>query len=137
MSLIVGVDDFGKVITEKLNFIDKTLFIKEVLDNKDIEASVIVRPRRFGKTFNMSMLHHFLAAEVNMLKTQGIFDGLHIAKQGDGYMQHQGKYPVIFITFKSIKDSKLTDAYDKLWILIAEACREHRYLMTSTKLHAD
>lgn len=57
MSLIIGIDDFGKVITEKLDFIDKSLFIKEVLDNKNIEASVILRPRRFGKTFNMSMLH--------------------------------------------------------------------------------
>lgn len=52
-------------------------------------------------------------------------------------MQHQGKYPVIFISFKSIKDQKIEDIYDKLWILISEVYREHRYLMTSEKLHAD
>lgn len=91
MSLIVGIDDFGKVIEKKLGFIDKRLFIKEIFDNERVDVPVIVRPRRFGKTLNMSMLRHFLAAEVNGLKTQGIFDNLKIAQTGDAYMQHQGK----------------------------------------------
>src|ERR1700675_2941065 len=102
MGLIIGEDDFGEVISEKLNFIDKSLFIKEIFDNKEIKVPIIVRPRRFGKTLNMSMLHHFLAAEVNGLKTQGMFDDLKIAQQGYEYMQHQGKYPVVFISFKEI-----------------------------------
>src|SRR5271168_1461604 len=109
MSLIVGFDDFGKVVTEQLGFIDKSLFIKEIFDNSRIEVSVIVRPRRFGKTLNMSMLRRFLASEVNSLKTQGIFDNLKIAQQGDAYMQHQGKYPVIFISFKSLKEPRFED----------------------------
>ena len=137
MGLIVGLADFGEAVSSQLNFVDKSLFIKELFDNEQIHVPVIVRPRRFGKTFNMSMLHHFLGAEVNRLKTAGMFDNLNIAKAGDGYMQHQGKYPVIFVSFKSAKERKFTDAYDKLWALISDTYREHRYLMTSTKLHAD
>lgn len=76
MSLIVGFDDFGAVIQNTLGFIDKSLFIKEIFDNQNIGVQVIVRPRRFGKTLNLSMLRHFLAAEVNGLKTQGMFDDL-------------------------------------------------------------
>src|SRR5271156_3460265 len=90
MDLIIGLDDFGEAVSSQLNFIDKSLFIKEIFDNRATHVPVIVRPRRFGKTFNMSMLHYFLAAEVNMLKTEGMFDNLKIAQQGDSYMQHQG-----------------------------------------------
>jgi len=55
----VGFDDFGKVRVNGLNFVDKTLFIKEVLDNKGTEVSVITRPRRFGKLLILSTLHYF------------------------------------------------------------------------------
>lgn len=137
MSLIIGVDDFGKIITRNLGFIDKSLFIKEIMDNDGVEVSVIIRPRRFGKTLNMSMLRHFLAPTVNMLKTEGMFDHLKIAKQGNHYMQHQGKYPVIFISFKNVKDGNFSNAYEQLQILISEIYREHRYLMTSDKLYPE
>ena len=79
MQLQVGTGDFGKVRTNNITFIDKTLFIKEVIDNVGIEVSLITRPRRFGKTFNLSTLHHFLAKEVNGTQTQGLFDGLKIS----------------------------------------------------------
>jgi hypothetical protein len=137
MNFIIGVDDFGEVITEKFNFVDKSLFIKEVMDNSSTKATVITRPRRFGKTLNLSMLHHFLAPEVNQLQTKRMFDGLKIAKEGSAYMDQQGQYPVIFISFKSVHDSKFTDAYGQLRTLIQETYREHRYLVTSPKLHAD
>ena len=68
------------------------------------KVAVITRPRRFGKTLNLSMLHYFLAPEVNGQSTQGLFEGLKIAALGDEYMRHQGQYPVIFITFKDVKD---------------------------------
>jgi len=135
MSLIVGVDDFGKIIEKKLGFIDKSLFIKEIFDNEQIDVPVIVRPRRFGKTLNMSMLRHFLAAEVNGLKTQGIFDNLKIAQQGDDYMQHQGKYPVIFISFKTIKASHFDKVYPALANLISQTYSNHYELLSSDALH--
>lgn len=62
--LPVGFDDFGKIIEKKLNFVDKSLFIKELFDDINTEVIVITRPRRFGKTFNLSMLHYFLARKV-------------------------------------------------------------------------
>jgi hypothetical protein len=137
MGLIVGLDNFGEAIRQKLGFIDKSLFIKEILDNDEITASVIIRPRRFGKTFNLSMLHHFLSPEVYRLKTQGIFDDLKIAQAGDSYMQHQGKYPVIAMTFKSIKHARYEDAYISLASVIQTAYAEHRYLLSDNVLSDD
>jgi hypothetical protein len=100
MQIQVGTGDFGKVRNKNLKFIDKTLFIKEVIDNDGVEVTLITRSRRFGKTFNLSTLYHFLAKEVNSTKTQGLFDGLKISTVDNGhYMQYQGKYPVISISF--------------------------------------
>lgn len=134
MSLILGLDDFGEAVQSRLNFIDKSLFIKEIFDRRSTHVPVIIRPRRFGKTFNLSMLHHFLAAEVNGLKTANLFSNLKISEAGDDYMREQGQYPVISITFKSLKDKNFVDAYEQLCFLIAEIYREHRYLLNSDKL---
>ena len=134
MGLIVGFDDFGAVIERKLGFIDKTLFIKEIFDNEGASVSVIVRPRRFGKTLNMSMLHHFLAPEVNGLKTQTLFHGLKIAEEAGDYMRHQGQYPVVFISFKGVKHSDYVKAYGGIVTLMSQTYAEHRELLTSPKL---
>lgn len=134
MPLIVGQDNFGSAIQKRQHFIDKSLWIKSVFDHNETEVDIIVRPRRFGKTFNMSMLHHFLAAEAYGFKTEGIFDGLKIAQCGDQYMQHQGKYPVIFITFKDVKSKTYEEAYPALRALMARTYDQHAYLLTSSKL---
>jgi hypothetical protein len=129
-NLIIGVDNFGEAIGENLPFVDKSLFIKEIFDNAGVKASVIVRPRRFGKTFNLSMLRHFLAKEVNGLKTQGMFDNLAINRQGDDYMRHQGEYPVIFISFKDMKHDSYEDAYKGLALLMSATYSEHAVLLS-------
>lgn len=135
MKLQIGFDDFGQVKNNKYNFIDKSLFIKEVLDDF-AQVSVITRPRRFGKTFNLSMLHYFLAADVYGGKTQGLFDDLNIAKVDNGaYMQHQGKYPVVAITFKNIKEESFDAALRKFKLLIQELYRAHYYLVDSKQLN--
>ena len=134
MQLPIGYDDFGKVIEKGLNYVDKSLFIKEVLDDINTEAIVITRPRRFGKTFNLSMLHYFLAAKVYGKSTENLFNQLEIAKCSEEYMQHQGKYPVISITFKDIKSSNFHDAYSKLHELIVGIYDAHSYLDESDKL---
>lgn len=136
MNFIIGVDNFGKIIQEKLSFIDKSLLIKELLDNSNIEATVITRPRRFGKTLNLSMLQHFFAKEVGGLKTKGMFDHLKIAKEGNAYMKHQGQYPVISISFKSMNSSGPSAPHDQIRTLIQKTYREHYYLLDSTKLYA-
>lgn len=135
MGLQIGFDDFGKVRTGGLNFVDKTKFIKEVIDNKNIEVCVIVRPRRFGKTFNLSTLRYFLAEQVNRQKTSNLFDGLKISAVDNGkYMQYQGKYPVIFVSFKDIKSENFESAYEKIRLLVAKVFGEHDYLAHSDRL---
>ena len=135
MEMQVGFDDFGKVRANGLAFVDKTLFIKDVLDNKGTEVSVITRPRRFGKTFNLSTLHYFLASEVNQQKTENLFDGLKISTADNGsYMQHQGKQPVVFISFKGISSGSYDLTYSQLSTLIINVFNEHNYLGQSDKL---
>ncbi len=136
MKLQTGLDDFGKVRSKRLNFVDKTIFIKDVLDNDNIEVSVITRPRRFGKTFNLSMLQHFLTPKVNQLTTKGMFNGLKISTVDNSsyYMQYQGKFPVVFVSFKEIKSDSYELTYSKLCDLIFDIFNEHDYLRESTKL---
>ena len=134
MQLPIGYDDFGKVIEKGLNYVDKSLFIKEILDDINTEAIVITRPRRFGKTFNLSLLHYFLAGEVLNKSTQGLFDDLKIAKCNGKYMQHKGKYPVISITFKDIKEPTYQSAYENLSKLMSRVYFEHRNLLESKHL---
>lgn len=136
MKFIVGVDNFGEAVEQKFDFIDKTLLVKEILDNAATKATVITRPRRFGKTFNMSMLRHFFASDVKGLKTKHLFDNLKIAACGPAYMSEQGKYPVIFITFKGVSDGSFAHAFDKLQILMRDTYDAHRYLLDSDKLSA-
>ena len=138
MELQIGYDDFGKVRVNGLTFVDKTLFIKDILDSRSTEVSVITRPRRFGKTFNLSTLHYFLASEVNNQKTATLFDGLKISTVDDGsYMQYQGKFPVVFVSFKNAQDESIEDVLKKLQLTIQELYRKHRYLINSNELEQD
>lgn len=134
MQLPIGYDDFGNIIEKGLNYVDKSLFIKEILDDINTEAIVITRPRRFGKTFNLSMLHYFLASEVRGKSTKNLFNQLEIFKCGNEYQQHQGKYPVVSITFKDIKQSGFKASLEKFNELIVRTYDQHHYLETSNKL---
>ena len=133
--LPLGFENFRDVVDMKLDFVDKSMFIAEVLDDKATFVAVITRPRRFGKTLNLSMLRHFLAAKVNGLTTSSLFNNLKIAQPGLPYMmQHQGKYPVIFLTLKELKFNNYEDTYCFLKSLIAKVFREYYYLLESDKL---
>ncbi len=139
MQLPIGYDDLGKIIDNELDFIDKSLFIKEIIDDKNTEVIVITRPRRFGKTFNLSLLHYFLATEVYGRSTKGIFEklNLQIVQYGQAYMQHQGQYPVIAISFKDVKNSTFKHTYKSLCIIIQDLYKEHRYLLSSSHLEEE
>ena len=100
--LPIGVDDFKDLIKNKYFFIDKTLFIKELLDMKG-KVNLFTRPRRFGKTLNMSMLRYFF--EKGNGENAKLFQGLKIMDAGNEYLVHMGKYPVISISLKSMKQS--------------------------------
>src|SRR3989338_11255155 len=135
IKLPVGYDNFRKILDNKLDFVDKSLFIKDVMDDHTAEIALITRPRRFGKTLNLSMLQHFLAAEVHGQLTTGLFDHLKIGQIDHGnYLKHQGKYPVIFISFKDIKDTDFVTAYSKMRELIISVYDEHNYLALSDRL---
>ncbi len=104
MKFPIGISDFKEIIKGNFYFFDKSLFIKEVLD--DTKVLLITRPRRFGKTLNMSMLRHFFAKAIWGEATDPtLFDGLNITHCSAEYLQHQGRYPVIFLTLKDVKDS--------------------------------
>jgi Predicted AAA-ATPase/PD-(D/E)XK nuclease superfamily len=136
MRLPIGYDNFRDLIDKKLDFVDKTFFIKEVLDRISVQVSLIARPRRFGKTLNLSMLRHFLATQVDGKSTEGLFDGLKITEAGDTYMQHHRRYPVIFVTFKDVKEGNYETAYFSVCKQIAVIYHEHHYLLSSDKLTA-
>ncbi|MBF0299363.1 MAG: AAA family ATPase [Oligoflexia bacterium] len=139
MKLALGYSDFKKIIDQKFDFVDKSLFIKEFFDDAATEVSVITRPRRFGKTLNLSMLRYFLAAEVGGESTKGLFDNLKIANcgsdaNGANYISLQGQYPVIFLTFKDVKETSFTNAIEKMRIILQALYREHQHLLNSKEL---
>lgn len=109
--LPVGIDDFEKIVTGDYFYVDKTLFIKDLLDMKG-EVNLFTRPRRFGKTLNMSMLRYFF--EENPEKVSRIFQGLNIMDAGEKYLDHMGKYPVIMISLKSMKQPSYELAFEML-----------------------
>lgn len=132
--LPIGSDNFGTFIEKKFDFVDKSLFIQEVFDNAGTDVTVLTRPRRFGKTTALSMLHYFLAPEILGRSTKGMFDNLKIAAKGDQYLQHQGKYPVIFVTLKGIKANTFDQAMEKLVELFVSLFESHRYLIDGSRL---
>jgi hypothetical protein len=142
--LPVGKSDFKKIIEENYCYVDKTLFIKEVIDKGDA-ILLIPRPRRFGKTLNLSMLRYFYdccpqtgvpksakGTPGNSYKT--LFDSLAISKAGKTYLDKMGKYPVIFLTFKNIKELDWETTYRKIKKLILDEYLKHKYLGNSPKL---
>lgn len=116
-------------------FIDKSLLIKGIIEDPS-GTILITRPRRCGKTFSMSMLQYFFSAEVFGQKTHGLFDELAIAKVDNGkYLEeYQGKSPVIFLSFKDIRERTLDDCLRNLGILLQELYLEHEYLIDSPHL---
>jgi len=94
--LPIGESFFDSMIENGRYYVDKTLFIKDLLD-KGSKVTLCTRPRRFGKTLNQTMLKCFFedTAQIGGKDTRSLFNGLNIEKAGDGYLEHQGKYPVI------------------------------------------
>jgi hypothetical protein len=133
MKLPVGVSDFSKLIKEKCQFADKTPLIKEIIDD-GAEVILITRPRRFGKTLNLSMLKHFFEIKHD---EQNLFANLLISQDVEFCKIHQHKYPVIFLSFKDIKKDNFLQAYAKICTLISNLYKEHRYLLTGDCLEED
>ncbi|MCD8188287.1 MAG: AAA family ATPase [Ruminococcus sp.] len=98
--LPIGVEDFKVIIDKGSYYVDKTDMIRELLDS-GATVNLFTRPRRFGKTLNLSMLQRFF--EKTDEDNAYLFDGLNISQAGEKYMHHQGQYPVISLSLKSMK----------------------------------
>ncbi|MDM8559760.1 AAA family ATPase [Candidatus Parabeggiatoa sp. HSG14] len=120
--LPIGLSDFKEVREENYYYVDKSLFIQEVI-NRSSKVLLLPRPRRFGKTLNLSMLRYFLEKREKSLAP--LFKGLAIEQDTD-IMQHQGQYPVIFLTFKSCKSSNIEACLSEIRRLLKELYLEHK-----------
>ena len=125
--LPIGVEDFKRLVDNGYYFIDKTLMIKELLENKET-VNLFTRPRRFGKTLNMSMLQRFF--EATEKSNAYLFDGLKIAAYPE-YMAYQGQYPVISISLKSMKRASYQEAYFEYVKLLSDEFERHETILQS------
>ena len=121
----IGIQGFSDLREQDCFFVDKTNFIKEWWENRDV-VTLITRPRRFGKTLNMSMLDCFFSNKY--ANRADLFEGLSIW-QDEEYRKLQGTYPVIFLSFAAVKAGNLEDAKTQIKQEIARLYRENRNLM--------
>ncbi len=129
-TVAIGIQDFGDLIQKKYFYIDKTSFIKEWWESGD-SVTLITRPRRFGKTLNISMVEHFFS--VNYSGHGELFEGLSIWED-DKYREIQGTYPVISLSFANIKETNYPDTRKKICQLITELYTSHSFLLESDAL---
>lgn len=128
--LPIGISDF-KMAVEEYYYVDKTLLIRDFLDNRPM-VSLFTRPRRFGKTLNMDMLRVFF--EKTEENTSKYFKDKMIWQCGEPYTSYQGKYPIIFLSFKDVKCSSWEDTFQQIKELITTEYQRHMELETSDKL---
>ena len=120
----IGKQDFSSLRENKYFYIDKTAFIKEWWEAGD-DVTLITRPRRFGKTLNMSMLECFFSLKYK--DRSDLFEGLNIWKE-EKFRELQGTYPVIFLSFADVKQGNYKDAVKKLKSIVAKLYDERHYL---------
>lgn len=128
--LPIGISDYRMAVSGYY-YVDKTLLIKELLDNHPL-VSLFTRPRRFGKTLNMDMLRVFF--EKTKEDTSIYFQGTDIWRAGEKYRREQGRYPVIFLTFKDVKYNSWSETQINLQAVIQAEYRRHIYLLESDKI---
>lgn len=129
LKLPVGIEDFAEIRQAGFYYVDKTKFIEQLLDGWG-KVNLFTRPRRFGKTLNMSMLRYFFEIGADA----SLFDGLQIAKNKKLCEEFQGKYPVIFLSFKNVEGLTFADAQYRLTELIAGEAERFAFLAQSDKL---
>ena len=127
-ALPVGVENFEDLVKSEYYYVDKTMFIKEMLDLKG-KVNLFTRPRRFGKTLNLSMLRYFFEDTGDKVKNEQnkeLFQGMKIMDAGEKYTGQIGMYPVINLTLKSAKQEDFENAYYTLQVEIASEFDRHR-----------
>lgn len=132
IKLPIGIDDFSKIRTEGFYYVDKTGMIMELLNNWS-EVSLFTRPRRFGKSLNMSMLKYFFEYGCDF----SLFDGLAIQKEQNLCDEYMGKYPVISISLKDVGDRSYESAYSMLRSIIGNEAMRFQFLKESSRLTSE
>ena len=131
--IAIGVSDFRKMLTGAYYYVDKTLFIKDILEDGS-EIILLPRPRRFGKTLNMSMLRYFF--EKSSEDNRALFSDLAISQEPD-CMAKQGKYPVIYLSFKELKNDNWEECLNSFKFMIWQEYERHGYLLESGLLNEE
>jgi hypothetical protein len=129
----IGHQDFEKVITEDIFYVDKTKFIKEWWDNKD-DVTLITRPRRFGKTLTLSMVEKFFS--VKYAGRKDLFENLSIWNEEE-YRELQGTYPVIFLSLADVKNTSFSDTRETMCRLIKALYNAYDFLLEGNCLNED
>lgn len=124
-TVAIGIQDFGDLIQKKCFYIDKTAFIKEWWSSND-SVTLIARPRRFGKTLNMSMVEQFFS--VNYADRGELFEGLSIWEDEE-YRNIQGTFPVISLSFANVKEKNYNDTKMKIYQIIVDLYAKNSFLM--------
>ena len=120
----VGIEDFKELIQEGYYYIDKTLLIDEMLMNKS-KVTLFTRPRRFGKTLNMSMIKYFFDVK-DKEENKKLFENLKI--YDSEYMSEQGKYPVIFVSLKDLKEDTWEECLESIKDIMYKIFNEYNFL---------
>ena len=128
----VGIEDFREIRTRDAYYIDKTRLIEQLIENWS-KVNLFTRPRRFGKTLNMSMLKTFFEIGTD----KALFDGLYITQNKVLCEQHLGKYPVIFLSLKDVAGLTFEEAVDMLVQLIGREAKRFSFLQNSPQLSVD
>ena len=127
----IGTIDFKKMRVNNNYYIDKTMYIKDILDNKS-EVILVTRPRRFGKTLNMSMLRYYF--DIKCKDSKELFNGLKIMEQDEYYTSKLGAFPVIYLSLKDINGSNLEEVILQLKTELVEVFIDYAELLKSEKL---
>ena len=127
--LPVGIEFFEELMTENFYYVDKTGFIRDLINTRG-SVNLFTRPRRFGKSLNMDMLRSFFEIGAD----PALFEGLEISKETALCEQYMGKYPVISISLKDVEGIDFQMAYDMLGIEISEEAGRFAFLLESDKL---
>ncbi len=135
-ALPIGVENFKDIMESGYYYIDKSLLIKELLDLRG-KVNLFTRPRRFGKTLNLSMLRYFFEDTGDAVKNEEnklLFQDLKIMEQGKEYEKHMGGYPVINLTLKSAKQPTFESAYSKMKRAVADEFQRHQDILANEKI---
>ena len=128
----LGESDFRALRTMKDYYIDKTMYIKDIIDNRS-KVILVTRPRRFGKTLNMSMLRYYF--DCSQKDNKELFEGLKIMEQGEEYTSKLGYYPCIYLTLKDISEVNYQNMILNLKTAVSDMYLEHIYLLDSDKIY--